>query len=97
MARGAHPAALLLEVTIFPSALPRAHRRCIPTGLRLAADDGSSELNLNLESWLDFGYGDTRKPDAGGEFEGLLVIFFRLGAEEGDTDTITLAEIVTLG
>ncbi len=62
--------------------------------MALVSDDATAELALRLAPWMEFGYGDNRGFDSADEFEGMLVIFFRLGKEGEEADRIALAEVL---
>jgi len=61
--------------------------------IKLWSDDRQSELALRVEPWMEFGYGDAGTADGPDRFEGILVVFFRLGEEGEEADFIAFAEI----
>jgi hypothetical protein len=90
--------ATLLECRLnFPAFRSRFRvrlREISESNLRLWSDDTTSELVVRILPQMEFGYGDAagvRGPD---RFEGLLVIFFRLGREGEEADFICLTEVL---
>jgi hypothetical protein len=88
----------LLECTLsFPAFQSRFRARLREISgedLKLWSDDTVSELALWVAPSMEFGYGDARKAEGPDRFEGLLVIFFRLGREGEEADFISLTEVV---
>jgi hypothetical protein len=68
--------------------------RVSPEELRLMSDDATSELAMRFGPRIEFGYGDARNVEGADRFEGILVIFFRLGVEGEEADFISLTEII---
>ena len=85
----------VMEFPSFSTRLRARVSKVEPSRLRLMSDDTTSELALNLEPWLQFGYGDTRGLEAADEFEGILVIFFRMGEGAEPSDRISLSEVIS--
>jgi|ERR1017187_299063 hypothetical protein len=73
----------------------RARVREISSGnLKLWSDDTKSELALRIEPWMEFGYGDACGVEGPDRFEGLLMVFFRVGVEGEEADFISFTEVV---
>ena len=62
--------------------------------LKLWSDDTESELVLRVAPSMEFAYGDAREAKGPDEFDGILLVFFRLGAEGEEAQFIRFAEII---
>jgi hypothetical protein len=90
--------ATLLECSIsFPSFRSRLRarlRRISENDLSFVSDDTVSGLALRIDPSTEFGYGDASAAEGPDRFEGLLMVFFRLGREGEEPDFIGFAEVV---
>jgi hypothetical protein len=90
-------AGTLLECKLsFPSFRSRFRGRLRSVSdddLKFWSDDTTVELALRVEAWMEFGYGDAAGANGPDRFEGLPVVFFRVGGEGEEANFIAFAEI----
>jgi hypothetical protein len=83
-----------LNFPLFRSRFRARLREMAGDDLKFWSDDTTSELVLRIAPGMEFGYGDAMDVRGPDRFEGLLVTFFRLGAEGEEADFICLAEVI---